>query len=90
MECTPVQWLIDTGCTCTLLSIHIFDRLSPEEQPTLQPYLGNLRSADAPAIKVRGRAMLNIDIAGVVVQHSAIIADVANDGLIGVDFLKKH
>ena len=47
-----VDWLIDTGCTSTILSTRIFDKFEPDDRPDLVPYKGNLRSADDSPIQV--------------------------------------
>ena len=64
--------------------------LKEEEKPTLEPYLRELKSVDDQTIHVMGQANVNIEIGGKWFQHLCIIAETANDGLLGVDFLKKH
>ena len=85
-----MEWLIDTGCSTTILSTRVFHSLPLESRPALQPYHGTLRSADDSPILVEGTANLNIQIGDHLVQHRTIIAAVYNDGLLGLDFLREH
>ena len=89
-EASHVSWLIDTGCTSTILSSRVWSQMDEEERPDLLPYSGHLMSADETPIKVQGRAIFHITLGEVQVQHSAIVADVMNDGLLGLDFMREH
>lgn len=89
-EGKTVDWLVDTGCTTTIISTRVFDHLDPEERPDLTPYPGCLMSADESPIQVRGKTLLNIQLGQTLVQHSVIVAEVMNDGLLGLDFLQQH
>ena len=89
-ENVHVDWLVDTGCTSTSLSARIFNRFRPDERPDLERYTGNLRSADDSPIQVKGKAVINIQLGQTLVQHSVIVAEVMNNGLLGLDFLQKH
>ena len=90
IENRNVEWLVDTGCTTTLLSKKIFERMHPDEQPELSPYRGTLISADGSTIKVLGQAEFNVQIGTKAVQHSIIVAEITNEGLLGMDFLQSH
>ena len=47
-------------------------------------------TADDKPLKVHGRTTLNIKFGDQWVQHESLVADVANEGLIGIDFLIQH
>ena len=89
-ENTPCEWLIDTGCTTTLLSTRIFEKMTPDERPELQEYTGTLLSADGSTIKTLGLIELNIKLGLQDFRQRCIVCDITNDGLIGLDFLKNH
>ena len=90
VENINVDWLVDTGCTITILSKERFLALKEEDRPTLVPYSRELRSVDDSAIEVLGATIFNVGIGNKWFQHSCIVADIANDGLFGVDFMKEH
>ncbi len=85
-----VDWLVDTGCSTTILSSRIFNAIPSSDKPIVQQYNKTLLSADDSPIAVTGRALVNITIGNKTNRHQCIIADVANDGLLGLDFLKEH
>ena len=64
--------------------------MKEEERPTITPYGRELKSVDDQNIEVLGQTICNIEIGNKWFQHPCIVADIANDGLIGVDFMKKH
>ncbi len=85
-----MDWLIDTGCTITILSERRFLALKDDERPILEPYSSSLKSVDDQVISVLGQTKLNIEIGNKWFQHTCIVAEIVNDGLLGVDFLKEH
>ena len=87
---TQVEWLVDTGCSTTILSSRKYDEASPADRPALQPYVGTLLSADNTPILVRGCASVRLQLHGRRLQHEVIVADIANEGLLGLDFLYQH
>ena len=89
-ENLSVDWLIDTGCTITILSLRRFMALSSDEKPTLEHYDKELKSVDEQTINVIGKATVNIEIGEHWFKHDCVIAEISNDGLLGVDFMKSH
>ena len=89
-ETLPIEWLVDTGCTITILNIRSFNALHPDEQPQLSHYPGSLISVDGSSIEVQGQAMMNIQIGSKLFRHEVLIADITNQGIIGMDFLQQH
>ena len=47
-------------------------------------------SADDSPLKVYGRAKINIKFGQSWFSHSVLVADITNEGLIGIDFLMQH
>ena len=86
----PVEWLVDTGCSTTILASHKWDQLHPQDRPALRPYAGTLLSADSTPIQVRGCAQLTLSLQGRLLQHNILVASIANEGLLGLDFLNSH
>ena len=90
VETLPVDWLVDTGCTTTIVSARVFNALHPEDRPNLQTFDGKLTSVDGSDVKVLGRAVVNIKIGPKSIRHRVIVADVLNQGILGVDILQQH
>ena len=90
VETAPVDWIVDTGCTVTLVSRSVFDKLHPDDRPELFLHSRELVSADGSPLKTLGEAQFNISVGSKTVVHRAVIADIQNDGLLGIDFLKQH
>ena len=89
-ETLPIEWLVDTGCTTTVLNVRTFQALHPDEQPQLSCFPGELISVDGSPIDVQGSAMMNIQIGSKFFQHRVMVADITNQGIIGMDFLQEH
>jgi hypothetical protein len=58
--------------------------------PELTPVDGTLVSADNGPIKIYGQAKMVVMLGPVSVLHTVIVADIANEGLIGSQFLREH
>ena len=75
-------------CSRAIIAGRIFDKLSEDSKPELQVYDGTLLSADDSAIRVYGKAVMNIQQGDKHVRHMVLVAEIANEGLIGMDFLR--
>ena len=89
-EQITVEWLIDTGCTITIVSSRTFHHMKPDERPQLEPCPKRLLSADDSPIPVLGMATMNITVGTKLVQHQVIVADIADEGILGTDFFREH
>ena len=89
-ETTQVHWLIDSGCTITILSLKKYQEIPKEECPELKRHKYVLVTADDKPLQVHGQTELNIKFGDQWIQHRVIIAEINNDGLIGMDFLMRH
>ena len=87
-EDTSVEWLIDSGCGPTLLSMKCFAKM--KSQPRLQPCKGALTSVDGSPIKVYGEADIEVHLGTLRRRHPVIVADILNDGLVGCELLQQH
>ena len=81
---------MDTGCTSTILSTKKFNEIPEGQRPKVEPQRSILTSADGSAITVLGTAVLNITVGLKEKRHRVIVADVSNEGLIGMDFMKAN
>ena len=90
VEQKSLEWLIDTGCTTTIVSSRLYNSMKLDERPELTPCSRVLLSADDSSIGVLGQALMNIIVGDKLVQHKVLVTDVADDGSLGTDFLKAH
>ena len=90
IEGQPLEWLVDTGCTCTIVAGGVFSNIPETERPKLEPYGGQLVSADGSSLHVLGVARVNVQFGEQQMRHDVLVADVTNAGLIGTDFLRAH
>ena len=90
MEDTPVHWLIDTGCTTTILNVKKYLEIPKDRRPELYEVDTVLVTADDTPLNIYGRTTFNVKFGKEWVRHSVIVANVTNEGLIGIDFLLEH
>ena len=90
VETMTVDWLVDTGCSITILSSHVFFKIHPDDRPELCGPNRDLVSADSSPLKVSGEAKFNITVGQKTVSHLTVVADISNDGLLGMHFPKQH
>ncbi|CAG2219087.1 unnamed protein product [Mytilus edulis] len=84
------SFLVDTGATVTLISNKLFNSLRKEEMPNLNQVVQTIMSANGTALNVAGKGEFHIWIDQNVYSAEAVVADLALDGIIGLDFLKKN
>ena len=65
--------MIDTGCSRAIIAGRIFEKILEDNRPELLFYYGTLLSADDSPIRVFDKH----------VRHMLLVADIANEGLIG-------
>ena len=56
----------------------------------MRPYSKVLHSADDSPIAVLGTGIFNIEFGNKLIQHPCLVANITNEGLLGMDFLKSH
>ncbi|CAG2193218.1 unnamed protein product [Mytilus edulis] len=84
------SFLVDTGATVTLISNKLFNSLRKEEMPNLNQVVQTIMSANGSELNVTGKGEFHIWIDHNVYLAEAVVADLALDGIIGLDFLKKN
>ncbi|XP_045206353.2 uncharacterized protein LOC123558545 [Mercenaria mercenaria] len=84
---TPVDFLVGTGSTVTLISKSKFDQLNRQHLPASST---NIQGVDGTKINVYGRDTFVITIGDAEVKHNVIVCDMAMEGIIGQDFIMKH
>ena len=89
-ETCDLDWLVDTGCSITILSDKLYFSIPSEDRPELSPHDKELVSADGTPLTILGEGIFNITVGQRTVPHTTVVAAISNDGLLGMDFLKTH
>ena len=86
-----VPMLVDTGAAVSLASTTLWDKLH-RQSPGLSLLSTSccIRTVSGDRAHVRGRLILELELAGQFYVHQFIVADVAENMILGLDFLRKH
>ena len=85
----PLLFTLDTGASRTVISNNIFEAMKQEDQPELKKS-SKLVGASGTAIKDLGKGCFKVRIGPLQLEVEAIVADIEDDGLLGVDILQNR
>ena len=85
----PTRFLVDTGATVSLLSRTAYDRMDKAHE-TSTGVDGEVVSTNGTLVKVLGQTSVQLKISDGAWEQDVIIADIHEDGILGMDFLLKH
>ena len=83
----PLLFTTDTGASKTIISNRVFESLKPEDRPELEE-TSKLVGASGVSIKERGKGIFCLKLGSVKMEVEAIVAEIDDDGLLGVDILQ--
>ena len=83
----PTLFTADTGASKTIVSSRIFESMRPEDKPELSRAAKIVGASGSP-ISGKGKAIFSLQLGTVKLQVEAIVADIEDDGLLGVDILQ--
>ena len=83
----PLLFTADTGASKTIISTRMFEAMEPDDRPILTK-TSKLVGASRVSILERGKGMFVIKLGPVEMQVEAIVAEIDDDGLLGVDILQ--
>ncbi|MCG8046149.1 MAG: retroviral-like aspartic protease family protein, partial [Candidatus Thiodiazotropha endolucinida] len=83
----PLLFTTDTGASKTIISTRLYDSMEPEDRPALVK-TSQLVGASGVSIKERGKGTFSIKLGAVEMTVEAIVAEIDDDGLLGVDILQ--
>ena len=83
----PLLFTADTGASKTIISTRMFEAMEPDDRPILTK-TSKLVGASGVSILERGKGMFVIKLGPVEMQVEAIVAEIDDDGLLGVDILQ--
>ena len=83
----PIKFLIDTGSSQSYVSTTIFDKIEELRKPVLQRVTHTVHQADGSPLETRGKTMAEIQMGNLLIVIEVTIANLSNEGIIGLDFL---
>ena len=84
------ECLIDTGATLSVLSLRAWDIISLSSSHDIYPFTMQVFTASGSQIEVKGKAPVTIEFCGIQYLFDMIVADINNDAILGLDFLKHN
>ena len=87
---TEYDLCLDSGSQSTILRTDVFEKIPPEERPTIYPFHGKLIGIGGIDQNVRGVARVPFTIDGTTFMVDTLIADIRPCGLLGINFLKEN
>ena len=88
-----IEFMIDTGCQVTILSMTVFERmctLDPKVRSELRPCRRRLVSADSSPLMVQGELKLSVVFPGLCCDMLFVVANIGSDGLLGTEALQSY
>ena len=84
-----VQYLLDTGCTRSVLSKRTFDRLPAKTKEQLQPNDLQGIMADGSILPMLGKITLACKLRNEPFEETFIVSKITDDAILGMSFLEK-
>ena len=84
-----ILYTADTGASKTVLSKRVYDNMKPEDRPPLSK-ASKLVGAGGTNISEMGQGNFKLQLGPVCVQTEAIVAEIDDDGLLGIDVLQNR
>ncbi|CAC5386872.1 unnamed protein product [Mytilus coruscus] len=85
-----LAFLVDTGANVTILSKKFIDEINPSLLPKINPVNINLITATGDSAPFIGQVDVEICLGDHIYYHNVLVADISNEGIIGMDFLVTH
>lgn len=83
----PLLFTTDTGASKTIISKRVYESMKTEDQPELKRS-SKLVGASGAEIRELGKGKFLLKLGPVHLEVEAIVADIDDDGLVGVDVLQ--
>ena len=84
----PLHFLIDTGCTNSILSKRVFDHLPRASRQLLRPSRDGATMADGSRTKIYGQIELDVKLRSIPKTINFQVARTHHDAILGMDFLQ--
>ena len=80
-------YTVDTGASCSIISVKLFNKLPHSHQPQLESTTVKLSGAGGKRLQCMGRGRFDLVIGSLELQTMMIVADITDDILLGADVL---
>ena len=87
MQGYPILFTADTGASKTIISKRMYEAMRPADKPTLNKST-RLLGPSGDAIKELGKAKFSITLGEMETTVEAVVAEIDDDGLLGIDVLQ--
>ncbi|CAC5402085.1 Transposon Ty3-I Gag-Pol polyprotein,Transposon Ty3-G Gag-Pol polyprotein [Mytilus coruscus] len=84
------KFVVDTGATLTLVSSKLYNMLTPLDKSYLNEVKTTVRSVCGNKLELRGKSSFNLRFGSNLLQSEAVVTDLQVDGILGLDFMKRH
>uniref|UniRef100_A0A2A4K0Q2 Peptidase A2 domain-containing protein n=1 Tax=Heliothis virescens TaxID=7102 RepID=A0A2A4K0Q2_HELVI len=84
----PCKLTLDTGASRTVISSQLANRVLGDSFVRYDHI--NLVTATGQRITVRGEREVELKLGNIIYQHKVIIADIVDDCILGLDFMRQH
>ena len=74
----------------SILNTDLFNRLFYKNKPKLEESVGSVVAANGENVSVKGSCVVGVCIDGVYYDQAMLIADIAEEGILGIDFLRSN
>ena len=79
---------IDTGSSVTILGKHLLDQLPRDITSSIEHTKTKMLTVTGEVTPFLGKADFELGIGNQHLTHTLLIADIENDGILGMDFLR--
>jgi hypothetical protein len=86
----PAKFLVDTGATISLVSNKIFYALDKSKRPEVRQLRQTIVTANGTNLSSIGQSLFNLKMGNQQCGIEAVIADLAIDGILGLDFVQRY
>ena len=86
----PVESLVDTGATLTIISTRLWETIQQCSSPLLENFSTQVFTASGEPVEIKGKTTVFIDIGGMHYTCKVVVADIDLDLIMGLDFFRNH
>jgi hypothetical protein len=90
LDVQEVEFLIDSGATCSILSSTVYQNMPKLSKYLLTPFASPVFDAGSNQINCHGQTALEVTLNGCNFNIDVLVCDISQDGIIGQDFLLKY
>ena len=89
VDSSPLTLLVDSGASCCLIDVQVYEALDSERKTPLSGVTTNLRGADGRQLEIYGRTTVDLSVGEESYKIDMIVTQLGGQlqGIVGVDFL---